>query len=61
MPNVVTLPYIGSTTANTRFDMAMMAATNLVKAAVGFLVVYALGTKGIMAHALILSCAFQPH
>ncbi len=30
MPNVVTLPHIGSATAKTRFDMAMTAARNLV-------------------------------
>ncbi|WP_248925680.1 2-hydroxyacid dehydrogenase [Paenibacillus hamazuiensis] len=30
MPNVVTLPHIGSATAKTRFDMAMRAAKNLV-------------------------------
>ncbi|TVY10060.1 2-hydroxyacid dehydrogenase [Paenibacillus cremeus] len=32
MPNVVTLPHIGSATAQTRFDMAMLAARNLVEA-----------------------------
>ncbi|CAN7530182.1 D-glycerate dehydrogenase [Paenibacillus sp. LjRoot153] len=31
MPNVVTLPHIGSATHQTRFDMAMLAAKNLVK------------------------------
>ncbi|MEC0227064.1 2-hydroxyacid dehydrogenase [Paenibacillus alba] len=31
MPNVVTLPHIGSATHQTRFDMAMLAANNLVK------------------------------
>lgn len=31
MPNVVTLPHIGSATHKTRFDMAMLAANNLVK------------------------------
>lgn len=31
MPNVVTLPHIGSATHKTRFDMAMLAAVNLVK------------------------------
>lgn len=30
MKNVITLPHIGSATAKTRFDMAMMAAENLV-------------------------------
>ena len=30
MPNVVTVPHIGSATAKTRFDMAMRAAKNLV-------------------------------
>jgi glyoxylate/hydroxypyruvate/2-ketogluconate reductase len=35
MPNVVTLPHIGSATAKTRFDMAMLAAENLVKAVSG--------------------------
>jgi gluconate 2-dehydrogenase len=34
-PNVVTLPHIGSATAKTRFDMAMLAAENLVKAVSG--------------------------
>lgn len=32
MPNVVTLPHIGSATAKTRFDMAMLAARNLAAA-----------------------------
>jgi len=32
MPNVVTLPHIGSATAKTRFDMAMTAARNLAEA-----------------------------
>ncbi|KIL35579.1 bifunctional glyoxylate/hydroxypyruvate reductase B [Gordoniibacillus kamchatkensis] len=35
MPNVVTLPHIGSATARTRFDMAMLAARNLVLAVSG--------------------------
>jgi gluconate 2-dehydrogenase len=35
MPNVVTLPHIGSATAKTRFDMAMLAAKNLVEAIEG--------------------------
>lgn len=35
MPNVVTVPHIGSATAKTRFDMAMLAAENLVKAVQG--------------------------
>lgn len=35
MPNVVTLPHIGSATACTRFDMAMLAARNLVFAVNG--------------------------
>lgn len=35
MPNVVTLPHIGSATAKTRFDMAMLAAQNLVAALKG--------------------------
>lgn len=35
MPNVVTLPHIGSATAKTRFNMAMVAAENLVKAVLG--------------------------
>ncbi|QTH41017.1 D-glycerate dehydrogenase [Cohnella sp. LGH] len=30
LPNVVTLPHIGSATAKTRYDMAMTAANNLV-------------------------------
>ncbi|QJD85716.1 2-hydroxyacid dehydrogenase [Cohnella herbarum] len=30
LPNVITLPHIGSATAQTRFDMAMVAANNLV-------------------------------
>jgi gluconate 2-dehydrogenase len=30
LPNVVTLPHIGSATSKTRFDMAMAAANNLV-------------------------------
>jgi gluconate 2-dehydrogenase len=33
--NVVTLPHIGSATAQTRFDMAMLAARNLVDALYG--------------------------
>jgi gluconate 2-dehydrogenase len=32
MPNVISLPHIGSATAQTRFDMAMLAAKNLVSA-----------------------------
>ncbi|UVI32870.1 2-hydroxyacid dehydrogenase [Paenibacillus spongiae] len=32
MPNVLTLPHIGSATAKTRFDMGMLAAQNLVAA-----------------------------
>lgn len=32
MPNVVTLPHLGSATEKTNFDMAMLAAENLVKA-----------------------------
>jgi gluconate 2-dehydrogenase len=32
MPQVVTLPHIGSATSQTRFDMAMLAAKNLVSA-----------------------------
>lgn len=32
LPNVVTLPHIGSSTAKTRLDMAMLAARNLVAA-----------------------------
>lgn len=35
MPNVVTLPHIGSATVKTRLDMAMVAAVNLVKAVTG--------------------------
>jgi gluconate 2-dehydrogenase len=35
MPNVLTLPHIGSATAQTRFDMAMLAAKNLVSAIQG--------------------------
>ncbi len=35
MSNVVALPHIGSATEKTRFDMAMLAATNLVKALSG--------------------------
>lgn len=35
LPNVITLPHIGSATAQTRFDMAMLAATNLVNALLG--------------------------
>ena len=35
MNNVVTLPHIGSATAKTRFDMAMLAAKNLVKGVLG--------------------------
>jgi gluconate 2-dehydrogenase len=35
MPNVVTLPHIGSATEITRFDMAMLGARNLVKAVSG--------------------------
>jgi gluconate 2-dehydrogenase len=35
MPNVVTLPHIGSATAKTRFDMAMTAAKNVVAALTG--------------------------
>lgn len=35
MKNVVTLPHIGSCTENTRFDMAMKAAENLVAAVTG--------------------------
>ncbi|MCP1308324.1 2-hydroxyacid dehydrogenase [Paenibacillus tyrfis] len=35
MPNVVTLPHIGSATAKTRLDMAMLAARNLVAALTG--------------------------
>lgn len=35
MPNVVTLPHIGSATHQTRFDMAMLAAKKLVAAVTG--------------------------
>ncbi|WP_071784150.1 2-hydroxyacid dehydrogenase [Paenibacillus antibioticophila] len=35
MPNVVTLPHIGSATAQTRLEMAMLAAENLVAALQG--------------------------
>lgn len=35
MPNVVTLPHIGSATAKTRLDMAMAAARNLVAGLTG--------------------------
>ncbi|MDM5340627.1 D-glycerate dehydrogenase [Fictibacillus enclensis] len=35
LPNVVTLPHIGSATYQTRFDMAMLAAENLVAAVTG--------------------------
>jgi gluconate 2-dehydrogenase len=35
MPNVVTLPHIGSATAQTRYEMAMLAAKNLVAAVTG--------------------------
>ncbi|WP_274654677.1 2-hydroxyacid dehydrogenase [Paenibacillus humicola] len=35
LPNVVTVPHIGSATARTRFDMAMLAARNLVLAVTG--------------------------
>lgn len=35
LPNVVTLPHIGSATAKTRFNMAMLAAKNLVMAVNG--------------------------
>lgn len=35
MPNVVTLPHIGSATSKTRYDMAMLAAQNLVGALTG--------------------------
>lgn len=35
MPNVLALPHIGSATAQTRFDMAMLAARNLVLAVQG--------------------------
>ncbi|TXK85060.1 D-glycerate dehydrogenase [Paenibacillus sp. N3.4] len=35
MKNVITLPHIGSATAKTRFDMAMMAARNVVAGVTG--------------------------
>ncbi|MBP1990280.1 2-hydroxyacid dehydrogenase [Paenibacillus eucommiae] len=35
LPNVLALPHIGSATAQTRFDMAMLAAKNLVSAVTG--------------------------
>lgn len=35
LPNVVTLPHIGSATEKTRYDMAMLAAENLVGALTG--------------------------
>lgn len=35
LPNVVSVPHIGSATYKTRFDMAMLAAVNLVKAVHG--------------------------
>jgi gluconate 2-dehydrogenase len=35
LPNVVTLPHIGSATDKTRYDMAMLAAKNLVGALTG--------------------------
>ncbi|MOA26498.1 Glyoxylate/hydroxypyruvate reductase B [compost metagenome] len=35
MPNVVALPHIGCATEQTRRDMAMLAATNLVSALYG--------------------------
>lgn len=35
MPNVITVPHIGSATEQTRRDMAMLAATNLVSALYG--------------------------
>ncbi|MDB5054570.1 MAG: D-glycerate dehydrogenase [Bacilli bacterium] len=35
LPNVVALPHIGSATAKTRFDMAMLAAKNLIAALTG--------------------------
>lgn len=35
LPNVVTLPHIGSATEQTRFDMAMLAAENLVAGVTG--------------------------
>ena len=35
MQNVITIPHIGSATAKNRFDMAMLAAQNLVEALLG--------------------------
>ncbi|MEY8763252.1 MULTISPECIES: 2-hydroxyacid dehydrogenase [Clostridium] len=35
MTNVITLPHVGSATSKTRFNMAMLAAENLVKAVLG--------------------------
>jgi len=35
LPNVITTPHIGTATAKTRFDMAMQAAENMVKALTG--------------------------
>jgi len=35
LQNVITIPHIGSATAKTRFDMAMLAAQNLVEALLG--------------------------
>ncbi|MNJ56370.1 Glyoxylate/hydroxypyruvate reductase B [compost metagenome] len=35
LPNVITLPHIGSATSKTRFDMAMLAAQNMVAALSG--------------------------
>jgi gluconate 2-dehydrogenase len=35
MPNVVALPHVGSATAQTRIEMAMLAAENLVKVVLG--------------------------
>ncbi|QGU94300.1 bifunctional glyoxylate/hydroxypyruvate reductase B [Clostridium bovifaecis] len=35
MPNVVTIPHIGSATSKTRFDMSMLAAKNLIIALSG--------------------------
>ena len=35
MENVITIPHIGSATAKTRFDMAMLAAQNLVTTLLG--------------------------
>lgn len=35
MPNVLTLPHVGSATSQTRFDMAMLAAQNLIHALTG--------------------------